>query len=466
MSLAMINRIDPDSPAEKAGVSLGERVISINGKTIVDVLDFKFYSYEREISIELAKGEETRNLTLQKEEGEDLGLGFETYLMDKARSCANDCIFCFVDQMPPNMRETLYFKDDDARLSFLTGNYITLTNLSQREIQRIIDLRISPINISVHATNPELRSKMLKHPKAGNCLEIMEKFAKGKIQMNCQIVSCPDWNDGEELRRSLLDLSKLYPQVNSVSVVPVGLTKYRENLPEIKPYDRDTARAVLDLVEGFAQQHLAQYGTSFAWCSDEFYLLGERELPPDAYFEDYSQWENGVGMLSLFRTEFLLGMKMLEKTDKADDFTIATGTASATLLKELVSLVIDRESESGNSISAQVIPILNDFFGHTVTVVGLLTGRDLIAQLQEKKRQGERLAPRLLVSQSMLRHGEKVFLDDVTTEEVERALGVALIAVPQDGNSLVEAIYGLMDVPEIGEEFPVISQEAHDYNIN
>lgn len=438
MSLSPIENIRKGSPGERAGISIGERVISINSHLIQDVLDYKYYSYDKILTLELEnKTDGTRQITLHKQEGEDLGLDFQTYLMDKPRSCGNKCIFCFVDQMPQGMRDTLYFKDDDARLSFLTGNYITLTNLSPRERKRIIDLKISPINISVHTTNPDLRETLLKHPKAGECLSVMNEFAQGGITMNCQIVACPSYNDNGELSRTLDDLSTLYPQVNSVSVVPVGLTKYRENLPQLSPYNRETAGAVIDIVEQFAREHYAKQGTSLVWCSDEFYLKGERPLPEEDYFEEFTQLENGVGMLRMFQCEFQRGLALMEGNElKGSDFSIATGTAAAPLLIECVNSAIEKSKKEGFSIKGAVYAIENDFFGHTVNVAGLITGQDLIAQLKNKD-----LGTRLLIPESMLRHGETVFLDDITLSQVETTLNTTIIPIPQDGYDLVDAIY-------------------------
>ena len=279
MSLTKIKSVDAHSPARRAGVRPGETLTHINGRPVVDVLDYKFFSYDPRLELTLTEEDgRTRTVRVRKGEGEDLGLNFETYLMDRARSCANRCIFCFVDQMPPGMRETLYFKDDDARLSFLMGNYITLTNLSQREIDRICELRISPINISVHATEPALREAMLKHRRAGECLEIMGRFAQAGISMNCQIVACPGVNDGPALDRTLRELGELHPAVESVAVVPVGVTKFREGLCPIAPYTPAQAAALVDQVEAFAAAFLEKHGTSLAWCSDEFYLIAGREL--------------------------------------------------------------------------------------------------------------------------------------------------------------------------------------------
>ncbi|MCD7821091.1 MAG: DUF512 domain-containing protein, partial [Clostridiales bacterium] len=300
-----IASVDPRSPAERAGVRPGEELRAVNGSPIVDVLDYKFYTYDTRLTLTLAddRGRE-RRLRVRKREGEELGLNFETYLMDKCHRCANNCIFCFVDQMPTGLRDTLYFKDDDERLSFLMGNYITLTNLSQREIQRIIDLRISPINVSVHTTDPELRVKMMGNRFAGRSIDIMRRFAQAGIQMNCQIVACPGVNDGPALERTMGDLTAMRDGVASVAIVPVGLTKYREGLYPLRSYTRGEAAALLDMVEAYGDRCLAEFGRRMFWCSDEFYLLAERELPSDEFYEDYCQLENGVGMLRLLQVEF------------------------------------------------------------------------------------------------------------------------------------------------------------------
>ena len=338
MSLTKIQSVDPHSPARRAGVRPGEILTHINGRPIADVLDYKFYSYDPRLELTLAVEDgRTRTVRVRKDEGEELGLNFETYLMDRARSCANRCIFCFVDQMPPGMRETLYFKDDDARLSFLMGNYITLTNLSRREIDRICELRISPINISVHATDPALREAMLKHRRAGECLDIMGRFAAAGIEMNCQIVSCPGVNDGPALARTLADLGALHPAVESVAVVPVGLTKYREGLCHIEPYTPAQAAALIDQVEAFAAAFLEKHGTSLAWCSDEFYLIAGRELPEKGYYEDMNQLENGVGMLRLLQSQAELAADDAELAALAPPpFSIATGVSAAPFLQKIV----------------------------------------------------------------------------------------------------------------------------------
>jgi len=431
MSLTTIKTVDAGSPAGRAGVKPGEVLLRVNGYAVADVLDYKYYSYDAHLTLTLKEPEgKERTVKIKKDEGEDLGLEFETYLMDRARSCANKCIFCFVDQLPPGLRETLYFKDDDARLSFLMGNYITLTNLSDREAQRICDLHISPINISVHSTEPELRSLLLGHKQGERGLEMMKKFASAHILMNCQIVACPGINDGPHLQKSMEDLAALHPWVNSVSVVPVGLTRYREGLHPLIPYDRESASAVLDMVEGYAQRCLAQYGSRIFWCADEFYLRAARTIPGDEYYEDYAQLENGVGMLRLLRHEFDEAFKLAEEKESVRPYSVACGVDASGWLGEIV----DRAERKCHT-RGRVYPVTNHFFGQTITVSGLVTGGDLIAQLK-----GRDLGERLLLPVNMLRHGEDVFLDDVTVAQVQEALGVRVIAVPQDGFELLDAI--------------------------
>ena len=431
VSLTVIRSVDRGSPAQRAGVRPGETLTHVDGRPIVDVLDYKFYTYDPRLVLTLAGPDgKSRTVKVRKGEGEDLGLNFETYLMDRARSCANRCIFCFVDQMPPGMRETLYFKDDDARLSFLMGNYITLTNLSRREIQRIAGLHISPINISVHATDPAVRARLLNHPRAGECLSIMERFAGAGITMNCQVVACPGINDGAVLARTMEDLAALWPAVSSVAVVPVGVTKFRAGLTPIAPYTSEGAAAVLDQVEAFGQASLAERGTRLVWCSDEFYLLAGRPLPDKPYYEEMAQLENGVGMLRLLTSQAAMALEDAEGTETPTPFSIATGVSAAPFLEEIVDMA---RKKCGN-IRGTVYPVVNRFFGETITVAGLVTGGDLIGQLRGKR------ADILLIPDAMLRHEKDRFLDDVTPQDVERALNVRLEAVPVDGDALVEAL--------------------------
>lgn len=435
MSMTVVRHVDPRSPAHRSGVRAGDTLLEINGTPIVDVLDYKFYSYDPRLELTLLSPDGTRRTVhVRKEEGQDLGLDFETYLMDRARSCANNCIFCFVDQMPPGMRDTLYFKDDDARLSFLMGNYLTLTNLSKREVQRIIDLHISPINVSVHTTDPQLRVEMLKNKRAGESIDIMRRFAAANITMNCQIVSCPGINDGPALDRTLKDLSEMYPGVASVAIVPVGVTKFREGLCPIVPYTKEQAAAVIAQVEAFGKEFMKEHGTRLAWCSDEFYLLAGQSLPEKAFYEDMAQLENGVGMLRLLLSQAEMALDEPEPGELVS-FSVATGVSAAPFIDQILQKVKEKVPQ----LQGHVYPIRNRFFGETITVSGLVTGQDLIAQLK-----GQELGQRLLIPSNMLRAGESVFLDDVTVADVERELGVTVCPVDaESGFDLVDAMLGL-----------------------
>ena len=427
----VITSIDPRSPAERAGVRTGEKLLSISGHDIADVLDYRFFGYDPDPILVLESPDRLRRtLKIKKPEGEDLGLNFDTYLMDAPRPCSNHCLFCFVDQMAPGCRDTLYFKDDDARLSFLMGNYITLTNLSPREAQRIIDLRISPINVSVHATEPQLRSTLLGSKAGGESLEYMRAFGAAGIVMNGQIVLCPGWNDGEHLQRTMEDMAAW--GFASCSIVPVGLTKYRQGLARLKPVDRETACAVIDQVDAFGAKCLQQTGSRMFFCSDELYIRAGRPLPDEDYYEDYVQIENGVGLLRSLITEFHAALRLEDAPVSASPYTIATGVSAAPFLRELSEKAAEKTGAAG-----QVIAIENNFFGHTVDVAGLVTGGDLIAQLK-----GRPLGSRLLIPVNMLRHGGDVFLDDLHVSDVESALGVPVTVVEQDGFDLLDAILG------------------------
>ena len=433
-------------------------MVSVNGNRIIDVLDYKFYAYDSELEVVLAKpdGKEYA-LHVSKEEGGDLGLDFESYLMDSPRSCANNCIFCFIDQLPKGMRKTMYFKDDDTRLSFLLGNYITLTNLSEREIQRIINLHVSPVNVSVHTTNPELRCMMLRNPNAGKSMEIMRRFAESGIVMNCQIVCCPGINDGEELIRSMRDLSALYPSVRSVSVVPVGLTKYREGLYHLEPFTPEHAAETIDLVTKFGDECIEKYGTRIFFCGDELYLKAGREIPADEFYEDYVQLENGVGMLRLTETEFMSALRLADPPEEKQHFSVATGKAAEPLFRRLVSTL----NEKYDVVTGSVYGIENEFFGSDVTVAGLVTGGDLIRQLK-----GKELGDRLLISQNMLRREEQDFLDDVTLKEASEALGIPIIPVDQDGFNLLDAMLGIDTAQCPVEEVAEFSDTEEFYRYN
>ncbi len=430
----IITGVDPGSPAKRAGLRAGDELVSVNGHEIRDVLDYRYYCESPRLLLEFRRDGVLRRKRLRKEESEPLGLDFDTYLMDRPRSCVNHCLFCFIDQLPPGMRETLYFKDDDARLSFLQGNYISLTNLSPREQDRICALRISPINVSVQATDPEVRRRLLGNPRAGEGYEIMRRFARARISMDCQIVVCPGINDGEVLQRTMEDLEALYPQVSSVSVVPVGLTKHREGLYPLTPVDAAIAGEIIDRVDAFGEACLARHGSRIFACGDELYRKAGREVPPWDYYEGFPQFENGVGMLRSLEDEFREALAQAPAAPEAAPFAVATGGAAYPLFQKILQLFHD----SCYSVEGKLYAVRNDFFGESVNVAGLLTGGDLIAQLR-----GKDLGRRLLISVSMLRHGGDVFLDDLSLEDVSGALGVPVRTVENDGAAVLRAFLEL-----------------------
>lgn len=419
------------SHADKAGIKKGETLLSINSNEIVDVLDYRFYQVNRKLTLEVAdEDKNVRTIEMTKGEYEEIGLEFETYLMDKQHSCRNKCIFCFIDQLPKGMRESLYFKDDDSRLSFLFGNYITLTNITEHEIDRIIKMHISPINVSVHTTNPELRCKMMNNRFAGDTLKYLKRFADAGITLNCQIVSCPGINDGEELVRTLTDLENL--GVNMTAIVPVGLTRYRENLYPLVPYNKETAGQTIDIIEKMGDECVKKHGRRIFFPGDEFYLLAEREIPSPEFYEDFSALEDGIGMIAYLTDD--VGWK-LEELDADESLchkvTIACGEGVFPYMKRIMSMI----NEKFPNITINTRAIKNNFFGGGVNVSGLVTGGDLIDQLR-----GDDLGDRLIIPSSMLRFENDLFLDDVSTDDVERELGVTLVPVNNNGNDLVEAV--------------------------
>lgn len=419
------------SHADKAGIKKGETLLSINSNEIVDVLDYRFYQVNRKLTLEVADEEKNvRTIEMTKGEYEEIGLEFETYLMDKQHSCRNKCIFCFIDQLPKGMRESLYFKDDDSRLSFLFGNYITLTNITEHEIDRIIKMHISPINVSVHTTNPELRCKMMNNRFAGDTLKYLKRFADAGITLNCQIVSCPGINDGDELVRTLTDLENL--GVNMTAIVPVGLTRYRENLYPLVPYNKETAGQTIDIIEKMGDECVKKHGRRIFFPGDEFYLLAEREIPSPEFYEDFSALEDGIGMIAYLTDD--VGWK-LEELDADESLchkvTIACGEGVFPYMKRIMSMI----NEKFPNITINTRAIKNNFFGGGVNVSGLVTGGDLIDQLR-----GDDLGDRLIIPSSMLRFENDLFLDDVSTDDVERNLGVTLVPVNNNGNDLVEAV--------------------------
>ena len=426
--------VEPGGPASHAGVRPGETLLSINGNEICDILDYRFYETDRHLSIVLRDdaGEE-RTVQIRKGQYESIGLEFETYLMDQQHSCTNRCIFCFIDQLPKGLRKSLYFKDDDSRLSFLFGNYVTLTNLKEREVDRIIKMHISPINISVHTTNPELRVKMMGNRFAGKSLDILYRFAKAGIKLNCQIVLCRDINDGEELDRTLKDLTSLWPSVQSVAVVPLGLTKYRQGLYPLTGYDSETARAVVRQLERWGDRCEQKYGQRICYAADEFYLKAQLPIPPAPFYGDFDQLENGVGLMASLKQEFLDALEDFVPPASARKVTLATGVAAHPFLDTL----LDELRHRCHNLTCNVVPIVNDFFGDTITVAGLVTGGDLLKQLQ-----GRELGDALLLPDVMLRREGDIFLDDVSLEELSEALQIQIITVPNNGYALLDAVVG------------------------
>lgn len=441
----IIKAVLPGSIAEELELEPGDILVSINGQEIEDVFDYRCMIKEEylEVLIRKANGEEWL-LEVDKEYDDDLGIEFENELMSEYRSCRNQCIFCFIDQMPPGMRETLYFKDDDSRLSFMQGNYITLTNMKDKDIERIIRLHLAPINISVQTTNPQLRCKMLNNRFAGEKLKYLKTLYDHEIEMNGQIVCCKGVNDKEELKRSIEDLKQYLPYMRSVSVVPAGITKYRDGLYPLSLFTKEEAEEVIDLIESYQQECFQEYGLHFIHASDEWYSIAKREVPEAERYDGYIQLENGVGMMRLLMTEFdaalqqrksHAGYEELKKT-LCRTVTVATGKLAYPVLKQLAEQLM----EAFPGLTIHVFWIRNDFFGETITVSGLITGQDLIKQLKEQQQAGIELGESLCLPINMLRSGEQVFLDDVTVQEVEEALGVPVVSVGTAGEDFVEAM--------------------------
>lgn len=428
-----IKAVVKNSPAYGKNIKAGDMLVSVNGHEISDVLDYMYYAAEIQTELAVERCGERHCVTIEKGEYDDLGLEFATFLMDDKQSCQNKCIFCFIDQMPPNMRETLYFKDDDARLSFLQGNYVTLTNLSRRDIDRIIQMKLG-INISVHTTNPGLRCKMMNNRFAGEKLDYIRQLAEAGISMNCQIVLCPGINDGDELVRTLADLGKLMPNIRSIAVVPVGLTKFREGLYPLTVFDKDGAGKTIDIIEKFQRDFMEKYGTRLVFPSDEFYITAERELPKGDTYEDYPQYENGVGMIRSLTDEFERAFDMAEDSDIRP---CSTSVATGVLAYDYILGLTEKAEKRWNNIKCRVYKIRNEFFGETITVTGLITGQDLAAQLK-----GRPLGDTLLLSANMIKKDSELFLDDYTVSGLEKELGVKIRLVDNDGFELFDAITG------------------------
>lgn len=431
-----ITSVEPGSPARRARIHKGDTLISINGNAITDVLDYRFYMTDEHLEILLCDQEKKlRTVVVEKDEYDDLGLEFETYLMDRQMGCKNACIFCFVDQTPPGMRKSLYFKDDDTRMSFLFGNYTTLTNLKEGDIQRIIKMHISPINISIQTMNPALRVQMMKNPFAGESLKFVRMLTEGGIKINTQIVLCPGYNDGEQLEYSLSELAKLGPNVQSIAVVPVGLTRYREKLTPLRGFFPQEAVEVVKTMERWGEYFCKEYGTRTAYASDEFYILAGKDFPPYEFYEDFAQLENGVGMMTQMQHDFTQALKeaQLEQSPAAHRCTIATGQLAYPMMQNFA----ERVQQAFPQVQVQVKKIRNDFWGPTITVAGLITGQDLLVQLE-----GLDLGSELLIPANMLRHEQDRFLDDLTLEQVQETLGVPVLPVENDAFELLARMLG------------------------
>ena len=427
----IVEEIVPDSIASELEIEPGDEILSINGNHPKDIIDYKYLINDSFLTVDILKSDgEVWQFEIEKDFNEDLGIEFTNPLIDRAKRCSNKCIFCFIDQLPPNMRETLYFKDDDSRLSFLQGNFITLTNMSEEEIERIIKYHISPINISIHTTNPELRVKMLHNKNAGKAIEYLERFHQANLLVNCQIVSVPGVNDGAEMERTLRDLWKFSPSVNSVAIVPVGVTKYRNGLYDLCPYNGEQAGEIIDLVEGLQREFLKEGGTRFAFLSDEFYVLADREVPTEEEYEGYPQIENGVGLIRSFHEELVIALKDAKNVNVKRDITFVTGTLAEKFMNRVAEMVMEVYSQ----LEVKVVGIVNEFFGETITVAGLVTGGDIISQLKEHN------TDVIIIPRSMLKQDEEIFLDDTRLEELEMILGKPVIVAEVDGYELTRIL--------------------------
>lgn len=433
----VIIKVENDSIANELGIEAGDILVNINNKEVLDVFDYRYLINDEyiEVCIKKANGEEFI-AEIDKDFDEDLGIIFESGLMDNAKSCKNKCMFCFIDQLPPNMRETLYFKDDDSRLSFLQGNYVTLTNMKQEDIDRIIYYHLSPINISVHTTDLELRKYMLKNPSATKLFDYIKQFAKANIEMNCQVVLCKGINDGSYLNKTISDLSNFIPSIKSLSVVPVGLTKYRQNLEPLKAFDKQDALNVIDIINLWQTKLKQKYNNNFVFASDEFYLTAGIPIPSIELYEDFPQIENGVGMMTLMQAELKEALSKTNGDNIKRILSIATGNSAYEYIIKLCKII----QEKFVNTHIRVYNIDNNFFGEKITVAGLLTGQDLLNQLKDKN-----LGCYTLISQSALRANDTVFLDNMDIKELSQKLGVSIIAVPNTGKDFLKAITNLED---------------------
>ena len=426
-----IARVEPGSEAEVLGLGPGDELLSVDENELNDSLDYDFYTDSKSFHLKARVADGIREWDVQRTERGPFGCDFQTYLGDQKHSCSNHCMFCFIDQLPPGMRESLYFKDDDERLSFLFGNYITMTNMQDHEIDRIIKMHISPINISVHTTNPQLRVRMLANKRGGEVLDYLPRLAAGGIELNCQLVLCRGVNDGDELRRTLTDLLALRPQVGSIAAVPAGVTDYRKGLYKLTPYDKETAAATLDILEEFAQKCRAEYGRSVIYPSDEWYLTAERPLPPAEFYDAFAQLEDGVGMWRLYHDTFLEELENHTGLVLPHSMDVVTGTLAGPLIRECADALMQKYPQ----VKITVHEIKNEYFGGNVSVAGLVTGTDIIKQCS-----GKLHSDLLAVPEVMIRDEKGQFLDDITLEELGRALGCRAVSIPTDGGGCCKAM--------------------------
>lgn len=435
--MVRITDVEERSLAEKNGILPGDILVSINENEITDVLDYRFYLSEKKVSLKLLRGGEAYTVTVKKGEYDDIGLGFETPLMDEKHSCKNGCIFCFIDQNPKGLRDSLYFKDDDSRLSFIHGNYITLTNMTDKDIERIIKMRFSPINISVHTTNPELRVKMMKNKRSGEVLKYLGDLKRAGLNMCGQIVLCKGVNDEDELLRSMNDLSEYFPEMSSVAIVPAGLTKYREKLYPLTDFNEEEASRVIDMIDSVGEKMMAEHGSRMFFAADEFYIKAKRPIPAEEYYEGYPQIENGVGMIRSFLEDFSLAWEdiadMSDSLQQPRCVSVATAKAAYPFIKKSCDML----SEFIKNLRINVYEIVNNFYGESITVTGLLTGCDIENQLR-----GKELGEELFVPENALKADEDIFLCGMTLDELADKLGTKATPLGDDGYEFVRAIIG------------------------
>jgi putative radical SAM enzyme (TIGR03279 family) len=435
MDKILISGVKNNSIAEEVEIESGDSLLSINGSLVNDIIEYKYLITAEKLDIVIEKSNnEIWEIEIDKEYDEDLGLIFKNAIIDQAKGCQNKCIFCFIDQLPKGLRKTLYFKDDDTRLSFLQGNYVTLTNMKEEEIERIIKYRINPINISVHTTNPDLRKRMLNNKNAGKLMETIKRFADEQLIMNAQIVLCPDVNDRDELNKSLRDLSNLYPYVKSVTIVPVGISKHRQKLFPMREFTKKETQIILKQISDFQNKMLKMHSTRFVFPADEFIIRSETNFPDTNYYEGFEQLENGVGMVTLLKDQLNESLKSINEFPNSNKFSIITGKLAYPYIKELMDRVVDK----WNHLNIQVYGVKNDFFGEKITVSGLVTGQDIINQLKDKD-----LGNYVLIPKSMLKADENIFLDDYTVEQVANSLNTPVYPVEVEGEILINKILSI-----------------------